>query len=179
MARLRPVKKEEAPAVLQPIYEQLGKGRGGSPINIFQLMANSPTTLQAFVQLLSMSNKTLSPAILERISLLTAQQNGCNYCLAAHSLLAKNVANLSDAEIKQARQALADEPKTQKLLQFVKAVVSKQGKISDEDFAALKDAGVSDKEICDLILAIVVNIFTNYFNNCCKTDLDFPPALPL
>jgi uncharacterized peroxidase-related enzyme len=179
MARLSPIKKEEAPAELQPIYEMLGKGRGGTPFNIFQLMANSPTALQAFVSLMSASNKTLSPNILERISLLVAQQNGCNYCLAAHSMLAKNVANMSDAEIKQARQALADEPKTLSMLQFVKSVLSKQGKISDSDFAALKAAGVTDKETVDLILAITVNIFTNYFNNCFQTDIDFPPALPL
>ena len=41
----------------------------------------------------------------ERIALAVAEINGCDYCLAAHSYLGKNVAKLDDAEVLANRRA--------------------------------------------------------------------------
>jgi len=48
------------------------------------------------------------------------------------------------------------------------------GTISDEEFAAIKDAGYTDAQLVDISLAIALTVFTNVFNRVNDTDVDFP-----
>jgi alkylhydroperoxidase family enzyme len=43
-----------------------------------------------------------------------------------------------------------------------------------EEVETLRAAGVSDQEIVEVIAAVAVNIFTNYFNHIAGTEIDFP-----
>jgi alkylhydroperoxidase family enzyme len=62
--------------------------------NLFRLVANSPTALEGYVNLLGALNKGKLPASTrERIALAVAEINGCSYCLSAHTYLGKNLAN--------------------------------------------------------------------------------------
>ena len=45
----------------------------------------------------------LDAKLRERIALAVAEFNGCEYCLAAHTYLGRNVAKLDEAEIAAAR----------------------------------------------------------------------------
>jgi alkylhydroperoxidase family enzyme len=68
----------------------------------------------------------------------------------------------------------AENNKTAAALQFAQAVVEKHGQISDTDFQSVRAAGFSEGEIAEIVAQVALNIFTNYFNNVAKTEIDFP-----
>lgn len=75
------------------------------------------------------------------------------------------------------REALNQTSLDPKLREKVALAVSQQkGNMSDQDLATLKAAGVNGKEIAEIVLAIVVNLFTNYFNLITEPKIDFPLA---
>lgn len=176
MARTKPVTPDQAKDGVKQIYGTLQQKMGGKVINIFQYMGISPAALRGFMGLSAAENETsLSPKLREEIALAVAQANHCNYCLSAHTVIAGGL-GLPSQQILQARKGESSDPKTQTILKFVKAVVEKRGQLNDQDVAALKAAGVNDKELVELILVILVNLFTNYFNNIVDTPMDFPQA---
>ena len=118
---------------------------------------------------------SIDPKLREEIALIVGQTNQCNYCLSAHTAIAKG-SGISDQEILSARKAQSQNPKTQAILTFVKSVVDKRGKIDDQEIAGLKAKGVNDTEIAEIVMIITLNLFTNYFNLVTDTKIDFPMA---
>jgi uncharacterized peroxidase-related enzyme len=176
--RISPVAKDKASGNVKPIFEQMERNMGKVP-NIFLNMANSPEALQAFVAMQEKVEKSsLSKALKEALALTVAEANHCNYCLSAHTVIAK-AAGLQEQEILNARRAHASNKKEQAILTFAKLVIDKKANVSDADVAQLKAEGVSDKELCEIVLAITLNIYTNYFNKVMNTENDFPPASKL
>lgn len=178
MSRTKAATPENATGELKSIYDDIKKNMGKVP-NIFQHMGNSPVALQGFLALNQALSKTsLSPKLREKIALIVAQENNCNYCLSAHTAIGK-ATGISDDEISDARHGKASDSKSQEILHFAKLVIDKKGHVSNDDVEKLKKAGVSDTELVEIILAIQVNLFTNYFNHINDTTIDFPLAANL
>ena len=92
-----PATIELAPAASQPLLQAVKKQLGVAP-NLFRLVANSPAALEGYVSLsTALAKGELPAATRERIALAVAQINGCDYCLAAHTYLGRNIAKLDDA----------------------------------------------------------------------------------
>ena len=175
MDRVSPVAVEKAPAAVKPTFDVIQK-KMGRVYNMFRNMANSPETLNAFLQLNEMCDRTSLPKNLRaEIALVVAQTNNCNYCLSAHSQIAK-LFGINDQDILWARKGQSQDNKWQAILRFAKAVVEKHASVSDQQVQELKNSGVSDKELCEIMLVINLNMFTNYFNKVTNTENDFPPA---
>lgn len=173
MVRIPPVAKEKADSQTQSLFELIAKKLGKIP-NIFQTMGNSPIVLESFLKLSESAEKTsLSPKLREQIALAVGQANQCQYCLSAHSLIGKS-AGLSAEEILLSRKAESHDAKTKVILSFVKQVIDKRAHISNQDLSMLKNVGISDKEVIEILFVIFVNIFTNYFNHIADPAIDFP-----
>lgn len=178
MTRVKPVNPEDAQGEVQDLYQALQK-KMGKVINIFQNMGNSAATLKGFLDLNEAANRTnLPPKLREQIALIIGQSNQCQYCLSAHTMLAKGV-GMSEQEIAKARHAESPEPKSRAILKFAKQVVENRGHVSNQDIANLKATGVTDVELVEIILVIMVNMFTNYFNLITDPKIDFPIASEL
>lgn len=67
-----------------------------------------------------------------------------------------------------------EDKKINAALIFAHTVVRKRGIVSDVDVQGLREAGYNDAAIAEIIAAVSLNIFTNYFNNIAKTVVDFP-----
>lgn len=172
MTRINLLTLETAPEgskeILNGFQQKMGK-----VINIFKAMANSPAALKTYLGIdAALQDKTLDNAISERIALAMASVNGCEYCTAAHSYLAKG--SLSDEEIVNARQRKSDDAKAQAALDFAVAVMKTAGKVSDEELEKVKKAGFSDGDILEIVSIITLNFFTNVVNNLTQTPVDFP-----
>jgi uncharacterized peroxidase-related enzyme len=175
MARVKPVNLEDAKGEVHDLYQTLQK-KMGKVINIFQNMGNSAATLKGFLDLSEAANRTsLPPKLREQIALAVGQTNHCQYCLSAHTMLAKG-AGMNEQEIIKARHAESQDPKNRAILKFAKQVVENRGNVSNQDIASLKAAGVTDTELVEIILIIMVNMFTNYFNLITDPKIDFPIA---
>jgi len=103
-----------------------------------------------------------------------AEVNGCDYCLSAHTYLAKNLAKLDDAEITANRSGASNDPKADAAVRFAFIVAQERGHISDADFAAVKLAGYTDGQIIEIVQHVALNVWTNTFNNVFQTEIDFP-----
>jgi uncharacterized peroxidase-related enzyme len=165
---------DEAPAASQPLLEAV-KTQLGSVPNLFRLVANSPVALDGYLSMNGALNKgTLPAATRERIALAVAEINGCNYCLSAHTYLAKNVAKLDDSEITANRSGASNDPKADAAVRFAAKVTSARGHIGDADLNAVRLAGYDDAQIIEIVQHVALNTWTNYMNEVAATDIDFP-----
>lgn len=107
-----------------------------------------------------------------------SQINECDYCLAAHSMMAQGI-GLGKADVLDARHGKASDSRTDAILKFAAKLVVDRGHAADSDVDGLRTAGLTDGEIGEVIANVALNIFTNYFNHVADTEVDFPAAEPL
>jgi len=177
MPRIQPVTAETKPEAAE-ILNGVNKKMGKVP-NIIGTMANAPAVAKAYLNFSgAMSESSLPAELREQVALVVGQANNCNYCVSAHSFLGKS-AGLSDDQVIAARKGQSEDGQRQAALTFAKQVVDKKGYVSDDDVAAVRDAGYSDQEIAELVGLVALNIFTNYFNHVTDPEVDFPVAAPL
>jgi AhpD family alkylhydroperoxidase len=125
--------------------------------------------LETYVQASAILGKTsLSAQEKEAVYLATSQVNGCDYCLAAHTLFAGK-AGLSAQDIVAARQGELNAYAT-----LARQLTESRGHLSDEQIAAARAAGIDDVKIIEVIALVAVQSLTNYLNNAALTDIDFP-----
>lgn len=149
----------------------------GKHFNLFKGLANSPAALDAYLAFSSaLAKGALNAAEREAIALAIGEANGCDYCLAAHTALAKG-AGLSEAHALGARRgAVEDAQKLDALVKFALRVHEKKGFVADADLAAFKSAGYTDAHAAEVVANYALNIYTNYFNHLNQTTVDFPAA---
>jgi uncharacterized peroxidase-related enzyme len=173
MTRLAIPDRNAVDAAAQPLLDAVEQQLGIVP-NLYRLLALSPAVLEGTLALSQALNKTFEVKTRERIALAVAQANGCDYCLSAHAYLAKNVANIDDAEIAAARQGRSADARANAALSFTKALVETRGHVADSDIAAVKLAGFTDKEIVEIVANVALNVLTNFAGVVAETDIDFP-----
>jgi AhpD family alkylhydroperoxidase len=174
MSRLPLVQPDVATPVAAELLNGVQKAMGVTP-NMTKAMVNSPAVLKGYLAFAgALAGGVLRPAIQERISLLAAQENGCDYCLSAHTYVATNVTGLDRSEVEHARYGTSSDPQASAALALAAAVLRRRGGLTDDDFKTAREAGLSDAEIAEVIAAVSLSIFTNYFNKAVDTDLDWP-----
>ncbi|GAA4966302.1 carboxymuconolactone decarboxylase family protein [Actinoplanes utahensis] len=173
MPRLATVDPATAEGQARTLLTRIERALGVTP-NMTRAMASSPAVLDAYLQFSGALSKGLLPApVREQIALVAAVQNDCGYCLAAHTVLGAK-AGVSPEDLAAGRDARASDPKAEAALTFAKQVLATKGFVTDEDLAAVREAGYGDGEIGEIVAAVALNTFTNYFNSVGQTTLDFP-----
>jgi uncharacterized peroxidase-related enzyme len=140
MPRIAIPKREDAPAESKPILDKVDKMLGFVP-NLHRLMSLSPNALSGWATLMGSLAKTLDVKTRDGIALAVSEADGCDYCLAAHSFIAGNVAKIPADEIELNREGRSSDPKRQAAVAFAKALIETRGKVSDAQFAAVREAG--------------------------------------
>ncbi|MFK7820652.1 MAG: carboxymuconolactone decarboxylase family protein [Planctomycetaceae bacterium] len=173
MPRLTVVEPDQAADDVKQIYNGL-EAKMGKVINIFKGMGNSSAALNAYLSMSgALKQGELLPDDREIIYLAVSEMNGCEYCVAAHTMISQK-SGMTDNQILAARRWEAEEPKHQALLNFVRQVIDKKGFVSDEELTAVRDAGYSDGQIAETIAFIGLATYSNLFNHVFDTPLDFP-----
>jgi uncharacterized peroxidase-related enzyme len=177
MARLTTIQPTEATGRTKELLEGVQRKLGVTP-NMMKTMANSPAVLEGYLNFSgALAKGTLSGGVREQIALTVAETNRCAYCLSAHTALGKG-AGLSDYELSAARTAESADPKTTAALVFARTVTQSGGRITDADMEAIRAAGYTEGEIAEVLAAVALNVFTNYFNIAAQVEVDFPPIAP-
>ena len=176
MSRIPLVQPDAATAEAAELLAGIKKAWGVTP-NMTKAMANSPAVLKAYMAFsAALAGGSLRPAVRERIALLTAQENGCDYCLASHIQVSTHLHKLEQNEVDEARRGRSADPYADAALSLAAAVLRSRGGIADGDVDAARAAGLSDAEIAEVIAEVSLSTFTNYFNRAVATDLDGPLA---
>lgn len=177
MARLPIPTIEQAPAKSQPILENYVKVLGVVP-NFFALISQSPDALKAIADMHAALGKSIGHKTRERIHVMTAEVNGCNYCLSAHTYLGGKLNGLTAEDLELNREGRSTDPEADAALRFAYKVANNRGHIEDADVEAVRAAGFTDAQIVDIVAETAFSFITNIFNNTFKTDLDAAfPAL--
>ncbi|WP_371366748.1 carboxymuconolactone decarboxylase family protein [Pseudomonas sp. QL9] len=168
MSRITHLSLEQAPEASRPLLEAVKKGLGRVP-NAIATLAHSPAALGGYLALTqALQKSSLSAAESEVVALAASQVNGCDYCLAAHSLFASKV-GLTGQDIRNARDG-----RLNAVAVLARQITENRGLIADGYLQAARDAGLSDAKIVDIVAQVAALTLTNYLNNLAKTDLDFP-----
>ena len=170
--------REDLPEDLQKYLNVCDEKLGMVP-NLLRTMGNSPAVLESYLSFSgALAGASLSAADRERIALAVGEANGCEYCLAAHTAIGKSV-GLDDESVVESRQGRSDDPRTAAILALSNELVEKRGWASDAALERVREVGLGDAEIAEVVATVALNTFTNYFNHVAGTEVDFPKATPL
>jgi uncharacterized peroxidase-related enzyme len=144
--------------------------------NMFRTFAHTPVALDAYLQLAEVAARgRLGAKQREQIALTVGETNDCGYCVAAHGAIGRKV-GLGAEQIGKARAARADDPKDAAVLRLARRIVEARGHVPVAELDAFKAAGFDDAAILEVLVNVVLNIYTNYTNHLARTDIDFPEA---
>ena len=162
-----------APEASKPILEKIQKSFGFIP-NLMANFANSPTVLEGYMTLESIYEKgTFRPAERQLILLAASLENGCDYCIAAHSTVLRRFlkapSELVDAV--RANSPVAD-PKQNALVKLVREIVRERGHASKDTVDGFLAAGYSRDQVMELLLGVALKTISNYLDHLSPTKID-------
>ncbi len=173
MARIKALNPEEATGKTKELFD-IVKGKMGMVPNMMRTLGNSPAVLNAYLGFnAGLSYSSLGGKLGELIALTVANENGCNYCNAAHSFIGGKI-GINPQDIDQARNATSTDPKVKAALVFSKEILDTRGGVPTESLEKVRAAGYDDAQILEILAQVSLSIFTNYANILADTDIDFP-----
>jgi uncharacterized peroxidase-related enzyme len=173
MARVHIVDPKAATGEAKRLLDAVHSKLGVTP-NFLRVLANSPKALEGFLGLYGAAGEfALDKATQERIALVVAERNACDYCLSAHTAIGRG-AGLSSAEMLLNREGRSGDARAAAVVAFAHAVNSNVGQVGEAEFAAARAAGLADREIVEIITVVAINLFTNILNKATQVEIDFP-----
>lgn len=175
MTRLQSQPTSQATGQAAELFGKIKAAFGAVPNTFADIGTNSPGALAAVLAVDgALSQGPLTNKEIEVIKLAISQETGCDYCLAAHTVIGRG-AGLTKEQILAARHGHASgDSKHDALANFSRTLYRTRGTVPVEIVDAIKAAGYSDTQIVDIMLAISAGIFTNYFNRVNDTVIEFP-----
>jgi len=175
MSRLHTITESDATGKTAQLFGEIKGSMGKVPNAYLTIGSNSPDVLGQMLQLNAALHKgSLSARELEAINLAVSEESGCDYCLAAHTLMAKK-AGYTDEQTLELREArFSGDARIDALVQFVQYLVSTRGTVSADRVASFREAGFSDQQVVETIGAVSAILFTNMVNRVNDTVVDFP-----
>ncbi|MDQ1924770.1 carboxymuconolactone decarboxylase family protein [Massilia pseudoviolaceinigra] len=173
MTRIALLTRDQAHSEAARLLDQVDAAFGATP-NMFRAVANSPAALASmWAAFGALGSGTLGARLGEQIAVAVADQNRCEYCLAAHTALGRKAGATSE-EMTAAQAGTSHDPKTAAALAFAVTMVKQRAHIGSADVDALRLAGYNDGDIMEIMAHVALNLFTNYVNVAFAIALDFP-----
>jgi uncharacterized peroxidase-related enzyme len=172
MSRISRLDRSEVSAQTAALYDKVFALRGNVP-NMFRVMAHRPeifATMQAHFGAV-LNTGTVSTKLKELIIVRTSQVNQTPYCLASHTILARNLGWSDEqlAHLAEWRERSDFSPAERAALRLAETVTRDAHAVSDEQFAELRSF-YSEGEIVELMCAIGLFNYFNRFNDALKME---------
>jgi uncharacterized peroxidase-related enzyme len=141
---------------------------------LMKMLAIAPNVLKGVMAFnREVNSGELETVLVEQVALLTSGIDRCEYCVAVHVHVGQQ-AGLSRDELICNLQGEASDSKSQAVLNFTKAVVNHRGKVDESTVKELREHGLSDKAIIEIVGVIGLYTFLNYVKHLTQPELDFP-----
>jgi len=164
----------EADSPARDAMERGHKAAGLLP-NMYRAMAQAPALLDTYLTGYERfrNESGFTPAEQEIVFLTISAENGCEYCVAAHSFIADTYSNVPTEMTNAIRdgESIYD-ARLNALHRFTQHLLAGRGRptrVAVQDFVA---AGYVESQILYLVLAIAVKTMSNYTNHMFETPLD-------
>src|SRR5579863_7701566 len=172
MSRISRLDRSEVTPDLAALFDKVFAQRGNVP-NMFRVMAHRPeiyATMQAHFAAV-LSTGTVSTKLKELIIVRTSQVNQTPYCLASHTILARNLGWSDDqlAHLADWQSRNDFTPAEKAALRLADTVTRDAHAVTDEQFAELRSF-YSEGEIVELLCAIGLFNYFNRFNNALRME---------
>lgn len=163
---------ESAPETARETLTGAKKALGFVP-NLYGIMAEAPALLKAYTTLSRIFDETsFSPTERQVVLLTVSYENGCQYCVAAHSVIA-DLQKVPAEVVGAIRDGKSiSDAKLEALRRFTSAVTRTRGWPSDDDTEAFLNAGYTTAQVLEVVLGVGVKTLSNYTNHITGTPLD-------
>jgi uncharacterized peroxidase-related enzyme len=178
MTRLKLIDPAESTGVTQELFAEAHE-RDGVVTNMLMALANSPLVFSAFQNLQNrLHESSIASELFESIGLTVSQANRCEFGLSYHAAMARTVGMSEDA-ILDARRGVSLNPKSSAVLAFAQSLMACSGQVSDEELSKVRQYGITDEHIVEIIGIVSLCTFADHLNNVALTPNSFRPAVPL
>jgi uncharacterized peroxidase-related enzyme len=173
MSRITTIDPASANPEQKALFDAI-RGQLGMVPNFLKVFANSPAALRAFLGLHGIASEgALDAPTRERIALALAQQNGCEYCVSAHTAIGRK-AGLSGSEITANRAGTSEDARAAVAVKLARSLAAHSGEVTTAELVEARDAGYSDAEIVEIITHVGLNLLTNILGKASRVEIDFP-----
>lgn len=178
MARVALVKPQTItdPAV-QDIFNWVTQVEGAVP-NHFYVEMNFPELFKAklaVTQVLWQMGELTLPEV-QHVGIAVSQANGCPYCTAAFCTILNYGLNTDEEYTKSflvEGPAMISDPRLKTIVHFALKVNADAKGVTDEDVARLREVGLTDKGIVQLVHLVSDFASYNRLNLALQTDYDY------
>lgn len=163
---------DTAPAGARETLAGVQKGYGFLP-NLLGVMAEAPALLEAYTTISKIfDGSSFTPTERQIVLLTTSYENGCEYCIAAHSTIAGMQKVPADVVAAIRAGAPIGDQKLEALRRYTASVVTARGWPSEAETAAFVQAGYGKQQALEVVLGVGLKTLSNYMNHIAETPLD-------
>jgi len=165
--------RNSAPEASKPVIDQVEKAYGFFP-NIYAVLAESPVAISTYLHISGQLKEhgALTPEQQQIVMLAVSEENGCDYCVAAHSMVA-GMTGVPEETVKTLREGkFPADPKEAALVRFAKAAMEHSGWIPNGEQEAFLEAGFTPRHVLDVLSILALKTLSNYTNHLAETPLD-------
>lgn len=165
--------QDSAPEASKPLLAAVEHTFGFVP-NLTATLAESPAALAGYLQLSTtiQQHSALSPQQQQIVMLVVSEANGCDYCMAAHSLIAGMTQVPEETVIRLRGCEDPSDLKEASLAVFARSVVEHRGWVPEAEQEAFLAAGFSRRQFLDVVAIVALKTLSNYANHLAHTPLD-------
>lgn len=163
---------ETAPESSRPLLEGAKRKNGFVP-NLLGVLAEAPAALEAYISVSDLLAKSsLTAAERETVLIAASIKNGCDYCVAAHSTIAR-MQKVPEEVIDGVREGTpVPDRRIEALRRFTETLVEKRGWATEQEVQDFLGAGFSRQQVLEVVLGVTLKTLSNYTNNLVDTPLD-------
>jgi uncharacterized peroxidase-related enzyme len=161
---------ESAPAAARPLLEA-AKAKLGFIPNLYGNLAEAPAALQAYFDLSAHFDQTsFTPVERQVVLLAISTENNCEFCVAAHSVIARQMVKVPSAVVDALRASTPlPDARLQALAAFTRAVVRDRGFVTPAALGAFLKAGFTHRQVIEVVLGVSMKTLSNYVNHLTGT----------
>ncbi len=129
--------------------------------------------LKAYTTVSSLFDESSLSATERQIVLLaTSVENGCPYCVAAHSAISAMQRVPADIVAALREGSPIRDPQLEALRRFTTTMVESRGWPSERETRSFMEAGYGRRQVLEVVLGIGLKTLSNYTNHVASTPLD-------
>jgi uncharacterized peroxidase-related enzyme len=164
--------EKTAPEGSRKMLAEVGRGLGFVP-NLMGVLAESPAALEAYLTLSKIFDSSSLTTVERQVVLLSVSfENGCDYCMAAHSGLAL-MQGVPEGVVSALRDGtpIAD-ARLEALRTFTGGVTRRRAALSEAEVEAFLAAGFTRRQLLEVLVGVTQKTLSNYVNHLALTPLD-------
>ena len=188
MSQFKVLTKDNARPESAALLNEVEKKYGFIP-NLMGVLAESPVALKAYLELSNLiGQSSFSPEEQQAILLAVSLENNCDYCVAAHSMVAAKMAGMPIGRLDSLRKEVAlDDTRLDTLVDFTRHIVRLRGFIGEAAVEKFLAAGFTKQQLLEILVCVAMKTLSNYTNHIAETPVDQPfsefkwsrdPAIP-